>query len=100
MKTIEDILASAGAGAYGEDSDLIGKVFGVVMATVLVNKGAGPFICGTLRKPGTDGLHEGSELPDLCLVLDKGLPAGCTKVRGCMHGADREIFCLSNRIGC
>jgi hypothetical protein len=58
MKTIEDILASAGAGAYGEDSDLIGKVFGVVMATVLVNKGAGPFICGTLRKPGTDGLHE------------------------------------------
>jgi hypothetical protein len=37
MKTIEDILASAGAGAYGEDSDLIGKVFGALQAVAFYN---------------------------------------------------------------
>ena len=74
MKTIEDIIAAP------EDSDLIGKVFGAVIATVLVNKGAGPFICGTLRKPGTDGLHEGSDLPDLSLQLQLSFEMGFARV--------------------
>jgi hypothetical protein len=56
MKTIEDILAGAGAGAFGEDSDLIGKVFGALQAIAFYN-GSGPFICGTLGKAGPDGLH-------------------------------------------
>lgn len=56
--TLTDILEKAGTGAYGEDSDLIGKVFGI-LANAKFDHGTGPFICGAMGKMGSDGLHEG-----------------------------------------
>lgn len=56
--TIQDILVKSAQGAYGEDSHLIGKVFGLLSA-VKFDQGTGPFICGALGKQGSDGLHSG-----------------------------------------
>lgn len=58
MTTIKDVIEKASSGAYGEDSETIAKVFGWV-ATVKFDMGIGPFICGTVGKEGSDGLHEG-----------------------------------------
>ena len=55
---ITNILARAAAGDYGEDSELIGAVFGVVMSANY-ERGFGPFICGALGAEGSDGLHQG-----------------------------------------
>jgi len=51
-------MEKAGRGEYGEDSDIIGKVFGAVMNAKFESIAA-PFICGYLGKQGSDGLHDG-----------------------------------------
>jgi hypothetical protein len=57
MTAISDIVTKASAGAYGEDSEMIAAIAGWVMA-VKFDKGFGPFICGTMGKEDTDGLHD------------------------------------------
>lgn len=70
--TLTDVLSRAGSGSYGEDSELIGKVFGVI-ANAKFDQGTGPFICGTLGKAGPDGLHDGYLI---CPMF--GADANCT----------------------
>jgi hypothetical protein len=57
-KPLIDIIAKASDGAYGEDSDLIGKMAGLIQAAHF-DKTWGPFICGTMGEIGPDGLHQG-----------------------------------------
>lgn len=57
MTVLIDIIEKASAGAYGEDSEYIGKLAGLFNAAKF-DKGWGPFICGTNGKQGPDGLHE------------------------------------------
>jgi hypothetical protein len=57
MSDLAKVMEKAAAGAYGEDSEIIGKLFGI-LAFAKFDQGAGPFICGYMGKPGSDGLHE------------------------------------------
>ena len=57
MTALLDIIERAAAGAYGEDSEYIGKLAGLFNAAKF-DQSWGPFICGANGKPGTDGLHE------------------------------------------
>lgn len=56
--TLIEIMAKATAGAYGEESELIGKIAGLINAATF-DKSAGPFICGAIGKQGKDGMHMG-----------------------------------------
>ena len=59
MKTeLLEIIEKASAGAYGEESELIGKIAGLWNA-VKFDQSWGPFICGAIGEMGQDGLHEG-----------------------------------------
>jgi hypothetical protein len=58
MSKLSDILARSAEGAYGEDSDAIGKLAGLLFAEKF-DQSWGPFICGTMGKQGPDGLHDG-----------------------------------------
>ena len=59
MKTqLLEIMEKAAAGAYGEESELIGKIAGLWNA-VKFDWGWGPFICGAIGAAGPDGLHDG-----------------------------------------
>jgi hypothetical protein len=51
------IIERASAGAYGEDSEFIGKLAGL-FNTAVFDKSAGPFICGAHGEQGPDGLHK------------------------------------------
>ncbi len=51
MSKMDDILERAAVGAYGEDSDAIGKLAGIVRAMTF-EQSFGPFICGVA---GDDG---------------------------------------------
>lgn len=55
---IVGIMARASAGGYGADSELIGKLAGVLISAKF-DRGVGPFICGTVGQEGPDGLFEG-----------------------------------------
>ena len=55
---ITEIMSKASAGAYGEDSELIGKIAGL-MSTAIYDKTWVPFICGTIGPDPPDGLHDG-----------------------------------------
>lgn len=58
MSRITKIIEAASAQAYGEDSEAIAKIVGW-FAAIQFDKGAGPFICGTIGAQGGDGLHDG-----------------------------------------
>ena len=58
MTSMSSIREKAAAGAYGEDSAIIGKMVGILMAAEF-EKSWGPFICGTMGAVGSDGLHDG-----------------------------------------
>lgn len=70
--TLTEVIEKASAGGYGEESELIAKVFGFAMAAKF-DRGWGPFICGTMGKQGPDGLHEGYQI---CPTY--GADANCT----------------------
>lgn len=58
MKTqLLEIIERASAGAYGEDSEMIGKLAGLFGAAKF-DRSWGPFICGANGEPGSDGLHK------------------------------------------
>ncbi len=48
MSKMDDILERAAAGKYGEDSDAIGKLAGIVRAMTF-ERSFGPFICGVVK---------------------------------------------------
>jgi hypothetical protein len=54
---IEKILQGAAAGKYGDDSDHIGKLAGLLMAARF-EQGYGPFICGVCGEKQPDGHYE------------------------------------------
>jgi hypothetical protein len=64
----------AAAGSYGEDSEIIGKLFGI-LAFAKFDRGSGPFICGYMGEAGPDGLHEGYMI---CPMY--GADANCTVI--------------------
>lgn len=79
MKThLLEIIERAAAGAYGEDSYMIGKLAGLFGAAKF-EKSWGPFICGANGEPGTDGLHE-SYLICPCYGADVGSTATYRRV--------------------
>lgn len=55
---LTQILQRATEGAYGEDSEIIGKSVGIILAAKFYEHGAGPFICGIVGEPGTDDLAD------------------------------------------
>ena len=59
MKKISliEIIERASVGAYGEESEQIGKLIGLINAAAF-NHSWGPFICGAHGEPGPDGLHD------------------------------------------
>ncbi len=57
MNKLTRILERASDGKYGEDSDVIAKMAGILI-NVKFESGAGPFICGALGAKGPDGLHD------------------------------------------
>jgi hypothetical protein len=74
MSRLTDIMERAASGAYGEDSEAIGKLVGV-LANAKFDHGTGPFICGYMGKPGPDGLHDGYMI---CPMY--GADANCTAI--------------------
>lgn len=58
MTPIEKILQGAAAGKYGDDSDAIGKLAGILMSARF-EQGYGPFISGVCGERGADGHYEG-----------------------------------------
>ena len=58
MSQMDRILERAAGGEYGEDSDAIGKLAGIVRAATF-ERSFGPFICGTMGGKDASGLHEG-----------------------------------------
>jgi hypothetical protein len=52
-----EIIEKASAGAYGPESEFIGKIAGL-WSVVGFNQSWGPFICGAHGDAGVDGLHE------------------------------------------
>lgn len=55
---MDRILERAAKGEYGEDSEAIGKLVGIVRSATF-DKGYGPFICGTMGAKDASGLHDG-----------------------------------------
>jgi len=55
---MDKILERAARGEYGEDSEAIGKLVGVMRAATFDKGWGGPFICGAIGAVGTDGLHD------------------------------------------
>lgn len=82
MNAMQTILTKAAQGVYGEDSALIGKVFGLLVAANF-DKGTGPFICGTLGKQGPDGLHDGYQI---CPMFGADVRATTAFMRKVDHG--------------
>lgn len=58
MTQLSEIMSKAASGAYGDDSDAIGKLAGLLFAAQF-DQSWGPFICGTMGNAGPDGLHDG-----------------------------------------
>jgi len=69
----EQIMQRAQDGTYGEDSELIAKLAGLVMAAKF-ELGWGPFICGVVGKE-LDGLHEA-----YIICPSYGADVGCSAV--------------------
>jgi hypothetical protein len=57
--TLVEVMEKAAVGSYGEESELIGKLAGIIHAAKVESGSWGPFICGTMGKVGPDGLHDG-----------------------------------------
>jgi hypothetical protein len=115
MPTLIDIMTKASAGAYGEESELIGKLAGIFQASQF-DKLWGPFICGTMGTKGSDGLHEGYSICPAygadaqCTVLftrQKALPTRdmirniiakhqhCHMPCACLENAQQQSDCAS-----
>lgn len=58
MNRIEAVMRRAAEGGYGEDSEFIGKLAGL-LASAKFDHGWGPFICGTLGEADASGLCAG-----------------------------------------
>ncbi len=52
-----DIIEKASTGAYGEESEYIGKLAGALMAAKF-DMSWGPFICGAHGEQDVNGMHE------------------------------------------
>lgn len=73
--TLLDIIEKASADHYGLESGIIGKLAGIIQASQFDGNLGGPFICCTVGKEGSDGLHDGYLI---CPAF--GANAACTTV--------------------
>lgn len=71
---VTEVLEKAARGEYGEDSEFIGKLAGVIRSITFEN-GYGPFICGTIGQKQANGHYEGYVI---CPCY--GADAECSKV--------------------